>query len=298
MCPYRGHTPRHTAPHRPPEPQRQRPRHRKDDLMNGFDKTSDAPDELAERRERKFGETLVWLGPKGQALWAELDERDRQRPDEPDEIYQARRILTKGAADLRLRQSLIAEGYVRPEVDLGIPMPGTGCPVNVRPGVRCGLRPEGAAGLTLCATHLAQAVAEEEAAEELTKVRELTAQLDALDCPPDQGVRWARSWARKLGFSVGVSRAGRSAPRFSLYNADRTRLVAGGLSFTALIVLLELPDRALKAPSKAAAVKAGAKARRPAETPEQAAAARAEHARLREARLASREARRATRREV
>ena len=184
-----------------------------------------------------------------------MEEQERQRPGEPDYLYKARRILEKGAAGLKLGQALIVGGYMRPEVDMGIPMPGAGCTANVRPGVRCGRKPAGAAGLTLCVKHLAQAVAEEESAEELAKVNGLVSKLDALDRPSEREISRARSWACKLGFFLAVSRADRSAPRFWLFNADRTRLVGGGqhgMTFTALVVLLELPGRAVKAPQAGA----------------------------------------------
>lgn len=87
-------------------------------------------DELAERRDQKLDEGLVWLTPKGQALWAELKE-DRQRPGENNDVYRARKRLNAGALDLRFRQEMVARGYVEP--DPSLPIPGTGCPVHAGP---------------------------------------------------------------------------------------------------------------------------------------------------------------------
>lgn len=247
-------------------------------------------DDLQERRDEMLGRQMVGLGPKGQALWAELEERDRQRPGEPDAVYEARMILTKGAADIKFARAMILHGKVPHELDMGIPLPGTGCPVNVRPGVRCG-RPLKEMGL--CGTHLAEieATATEEERAELQTVREGIALLDALDRPADRDIARARSWARKLGLSLSVNRAKRPVPRFTLYTSDRRRQLAGGMTFSAaLVLLLELPDRASKAPQSSAGGEHGSKA---AEARHNAAQTRREADERRAARKAERDARRA-----
>lgn len=274
-------------------------------------------DELEDRRDRKFGEVMVGMTPKLQALLAELDERDRQRPGEHDEVYRARMILTKGASEIGLGQALVVNGLMPHEVDMGIPLPGHGCPVNTRPGVRCRRKPSGDPGLTLCAKHLAEALAEEAEAEaELKTVRDAVAHIDALDNPAARDIARARAWAKKLGFVLRVHGTTGPRPRFWVFDAsDRTLIAGGGLgmTFTALAVLLELPDprprgKAAEKPVKASTKRAmsarvndadkRARARRKAskarrkETPEEAAAARAEHEARRQARRRSREARR------
>ncbi len=55
---------------------------------------------------------MVELGPKGRALLAELEERDRQRPGEPDGVWRARVILARGADQILMQRWLVAHGYV------------------------------------------------------------------------------------------------------------------------------------------------------------------------------------------
>lgn len=207
----------------------------RDDLMD--DGHGPNHDELGDRRERRLDQAQAWLGPKGQALWAALEERDRQRPGEPDEVYKARMILTVGAAEIRLGMELVAGGYMPASADPGLPLPGTGCPAKVREGVRCGQPPR---EMGLCGRHFAEfeATATAEEMAELRTVHEGVAKLDQLDRPSERDISWARNWAYKLGLSLTVNRTGGSAPRFWLYTPDRTRLVAGGthgMTFSALV---------------------------------------------------------------
>lgn len=185
---------------------------------------SDRGDEMAERRERREYHDMIVAGltPKGRALMAALEERDRQRPGEPDELYKARMILTEGAAFLRLQQVMVRDGYMPPVPGVPPLGPAGACLAPSRPGsrTRCKRKPVLSG---LCQRHLDEAAAKADA-----EVAARTA--SAARQRPQQHVRKG-------------------------------------------------------------------KAATPAETPEEAAAARAEHARLREARLASREAWRATLRE-
>lgn len=73
-------------------------------------------DELAARRDRKLGELVVGLGPKGLAAVAAAKARDaalaRGVPGEPPGVTEARRLLAEGADRILFEQAAIREGYL------------------------------------------------------------------------------------------------------------------------------------------------------------------------------------------
>jgi hypothetical protein len=124
---------------------------------------TDREDDLTERRERREDDGIeVALTAKGQALWAALEERDRQRPGEHDDVYRARMFLTEGAALLRLAQVGVHLGYMRPMPGVPPLGPAGTCMAPSGPGslTRCKRKP---VMFGLCQRHLDEADAEADA---------------------------------------------------------------------------------------------------------------------------------------